>query len=529
MITEYPVGIKSFDESPITGFKHSEYHSDEILHRIILLSNYEHSEHISDSEFSELLEKLNQSNKITFLGSNFNQQNLNLNNKNFPPTNGFTFENDSSDHVYIWRWITMESPDFVILVNLSSEEKIKLYGFENHHFIYNFLKSSENKTNNLLKSLSKKNDQSPGKIPSIEISGSFSQIKIQLQNLIQFISSIDVSTSSARKEIQRRQHRTPNEVSKILSKVYGHKLDQPINYVQGVSISGRIRLAQLDKNYPKAIEDIPGFVSFILNENQFTQNTQTGPNLAGLCWADELSDTTGDKKWMELIIKTADIYEPRGEGLSPKPCDPNFGCEDMFFISTMLGRAYKISKNEKYLNTLINYLNDANTQHKNGLFYHNRVTPYFWGRGNGFAALAYAEALHYIPDSHSLKKSLIEKHINHINALIKIQTPTGMWTQLLDEAGTYQELSATCMIGYSITRGFKSGILNEYHMNSAKKAWQGTLSRIDDSGELVDVCTGTGFQSTKSDYFYRKAEYGYDDRGGSMAIWFSTEMENLLT
>ena len=40
MIVEYPVGIKSFDESPITGFKHSEYHSDEILHRIILLSNY---------------------------------------------------------------------------------------------------------------------------------------------------------------------------------------------------------------------------------------------------------------------------------------------------------------------------------------------------------------------------------------------------------------------------------------------------------------------------------------------------------
>ena len=124
---------------------------------------------------------------------------------------------------------------------------------------------------------------------------------------------------------------------------------------------------------------------------------------------------------------------------------------------------------------------------------------------------------------------MIEKHINHINALIKIQTPTGMWTQLLDESGTYQELSATCMIGYSITRGFKSGILNEYHMNSAKKAWLGTLSRIDDSGGLVDVCTGTGFQSTKSDYFYRKAEYGYDDRGGSMAIWFSTEMENLLT
>ena len=79
MITEYPVGIKSFDESPITGFKHSEYHSDEILHRIILLSNYEHSEHISDSEFSELLETNRENTERKLINSLINDQCLMIN------------------------------------------------------------------------------------------------------------------------------------------------------------------------------------------------------------------------------------------------------------------------------------------------------------------------------------------------------------------------------------------------------------------------------------------------------------------
>ena len=528
MTIEYPVGIKSIDESPISGLKHSDYHSDKILHRTILISNFEQSKSMNDSQFSELLETLHQSNQITYLASNLNNQNLMIKDNIFPPISGFTFETNSSDDIYIWRWITMESPDFVIMANIGSEEKIGLYGFEDNHFIHNFLKSTNSETNHFLKSLSEESNQSPGEIPSIELSGSFLQIKIHLENLVKSINQSAVTISSARKEIQRRQQRTPNQVSKILSQVYGHKLDQPINYIQGVSISGRIRLSKLDQSHSKNIDDIPEFVSFLLDENNFIENTKTGPNLAGICWADELSEATSDQKWNDLIIKTADIYESRGEGCSPKPCDPDFGCEDMFFISTMLGRAYKISKNDTYLNMIINYLNDANTQQKNGLFFHNRITPYFWGRGNGFAALAFAEALNYIPNNHPQKKILIEKHISHINALIQVQSPTGMWRQVLDEEGSYQELSATCMIGYAITRGFKSGILKKDHMDSAIKAWKGTLSRIDDGGGLTDVCTGTGFQSKKSDYLYRKAEFGYDDRGGSMAIWFSTEIENLI-
>ena len=51
---------------------------------------------------------------------------------------------------------------------------------------------------------------------------------------------------------------------------------------------------------------------------------------------------------------------------------------------------------------------------------------------------------------------------------------------------------------------------------------------VDDEGGLVDVCTGTGVQTSTRDYLDRGAIFGLDDRGGSMAIWFATELERYL-
>jgi len=85
-------------------------------------------------------------------------------------------------------------------------------------------------------------------------------------------------------------------------------------------------------------------------------------------------------------------------------------------------------------------------------------------------------------------------------------------------------LSVTCMVGYALARGIRKGWLDNSFMPALEKTWSAAKKRISDNGDLVDVCSGTGFQQKRSDYIYRKAEYGYDDRGGSMAIWFSTEM-----
>ena len=309
--------------------------------------------------------------------------------------------------------------------------------------------------------------------------------------------------------------------------MYGYKLDQPVNYVQGVAVSGRLRLKSLDDSYPDPNDDISKLVSFLTTDEGYEGNDRSGPNLAAMCWAGELAESTGDNKWNDLLINVANTYERVERGTAPKPCDPVFGCEDMFFISAMCGRAYKLTGDSGYLDSYTDFLLEANVQQENGLFWHSRNAPFFWGRGNGFAALAYAEGISYLPENNPAKNELIEIHSNQMEGLKDLQQPTGMWTQLLDFDGTYQEMSVTCMVGYALARGIRRGWLKEELRPVLDKAWDGVKKRISNDAGLVDVCTGTGFQESRESYLYRAAEYGYDARGGSMAIWFATEMEKL--
>ena len=61
--------------------------------------------------------------------------------------------------------------------------------------------------------------------------------------------------------------------------------------------------------------------------------------------------------------------------------------------------------------------------------------------------------------------------------------------------------------------------------NALSKAWEATNKRIGYNGSIIDSCTGTGVQKNTIDYFKRPAITGFDDRAGSMAIWFSTEFQ----
>ena len=58
-------------------------------------------------------------------------------------------------------------------------------------------------------------------------------------------------------------------------------------------------------------------------------------------------------------------------------------------------------------------------------------------------------------------------------------------------------------------------------------AWQGVSERVDDNGDVVDACISTGVQENLRDYLHRPAVFGFDDRSGSMGLWFAVEMERL--
>jgi rhamnogalacturonyl hydrolase YesR len=113
----------------------------------------------------------------------------------------------------------------------------------------------------------------------------------------------------------------------------------------------------------------------------------------------------------------------------------------------------------------------------------------------------------------------------HLTSLAAHQDPTGMWHQVIDHPGSYRELTATCMITYAMMRGIRQGCLDRAKFEPLiRKAWPAIKARIADDGSLIDVCEGTGKQTTLRAYLDRKAILGHDDRGGAMALLVATEM-----
>ena len=193
----------------------------------------------------------------------------------------------------------------------------------------------------------------------------------------------------------------------------------------------------------------------------------------------------------------------------------------------MLGRAFGITGQERYLDMLVKFLTESRIQQENGLFWHCRSAPYFWGRGNGFAALGLTETLTYLPESHPGRDALLNMYRRLLDGLRQVQEQSGMFPQILDFPGSYHEFTATCMAGYALARGLRSGWLDSSYQAALELAWQGVSERIDGQGNVVDGCASTGVQGNLKDYLDRPAIFGFDDRSGGMALWFAVEMERL--
>ena len=325
-----------------------------------------------------------------------------------------------------------------------------------------------------------------------------------------------------------RKHnlKSPIDVAISLGTYYGHELSRPVVYTQGVSLSGRLRLHELRSDLPDPSSEIIETVSeYVADPSAMFSDDNGSANFAGVCWADELASSTDDDSYLDLLRFTADLF---GSTVEDGIFDSDVRVEDFFFASTMLGRTFRSTGDSKYADLLADYLTICDvTLQANDLWWHCKASPYFWGRGNAFAALGFAEALTYLPQEHPARAALVRTHLRHLSGLVNHQDKSGMWRQVVDMPETFLEFSATAMIGYSMARGLRLGWLDDKWRVVVDRTWDGLSQRISDQGELKHVCVGTGPLATLDDYINRSYTDGLDDRGGAMAIWFAVEMARL--
>ncbi|MQG38281.1 MAG: hypothetical protein FI719_08010 [SAR202 cluster bacterium] len=316
--------------------------------------------------------------------------------------------------------------------------------------------------------------------------------------------------------------KNPVEIATNLVIRYGHRLGKPIIYTQGVALSGRIRVEKALGSTDNTSKNIDRMVSPYLIQPSSIFGVDDGTaNYAGLCWADELAEATGNKRYLQLIELAAQRFGPT---VNEGPLDPDLRVEDIFFASTVLGRAFRSTGKLKYVTLLTEFLESFTTLQSNNLWWHCKTSPYFWGRGNAFAALGFAEAMTYIPVNHPSRPKLMQTHLRHLAGLTTHQDASGMWRQVINRPDTYLEHSATCMIGYSIARGIRNHWLSDAWRPTVERAWDAVSQRIGEDGSIKQVCVGTGPLASLEEYIKRPYTDGVDERGGAMALWFAAEM-----
>ncbi len=447
--------------------------------------------------------------------------------RSFPPDGGYFDHPTDAQSRYLWRWINYLAPDAVVEARLSETSNPPAQG-ESSALLPGELSHLGFEEGSLLWALSLGKGDAVGKITCLSVTAPKDDFAERLGRIFSSIGKEGLERSPARRALAARRERSAGEVARILAGAYGYTLD-PVVYTQGVAISGRLLCAERGLVDGDTIAEVQRLVEpLVADADSYFATNPDGASLAGLIWAYDLARLTADSRYAGLAIAAAERFEPSDRGLPPTPADADFRVEDMYFASAVLGRAARLTVRRRHIGLLCRYMLDciaSGVQREDDLFDHCLGSRFPWGRGNGFAAFGMSAALTWIPVARLEHGAVARAHMSHLTALAANAAPSGMQRQLTNTPGSYEELSATCMLGIALARGLRLGWLDDSFRPSLRLTWDAVNQRIGDDGGLVDVCTGTGPQSSAQEYLDRPAVSGFDDRGGSMALSFALEMD----
>ena len=164
-----------------------------------------------------------------------------------------------------------------------------------------------------------------------------------------------------------------------------------------------------------------------------------------------------------------------------------------------------------------------------------------WGRAMGWYAMAFVDALEFIP-KHEVGQDSMLVVFNHLANMVKRlqDAKTGLWYQVLDksgEKGNYLESSCSAMFVYALFKGVRLGYLDASYLSVAKKGYRGILKHfieVDKNGlvTITQACAVAGlggkvYRSGDYDYYINEAIRPNDAKAVGPFIMASLEWENI--
>jgi len=250
-------------------------------------------------------------------------------------------------------------------------------------------------------------------------------------------------------------------------------------------------------------------------------------NVFGI-WPFEIYRQTRDEHYLKKPIFLADheFEELQEDGLSSLT---RFWVDDMYMVGSLQVQAFKATGDTVYLNraarTIKVYCDKL--QKPNGLFHHRADAPFYWGRGNGWAAAAFAELIQVLPEDHPYNEDIRSSFQKMMSTLITFQGDDGMWHQLLDDQESYPETSCTGMFIYALATAVDHGWLEfDEYASPIAKGWDALAGYVNDKGETENVCIGTNAKDSKKHYLTRPTKTG-NFHGQAAVLWSATALLRL--
>jgi rhamnogalacturonyl hydrolase YesR len=318
----------------------------------------------------------------------------------------------------------------------------------------------------------------------------------------------------------------PEEIGKS---VVSHIIKQRVKwrYQRVCAYYGACRLSEAI-NDPGILQQMEALYSPFLEGTRESHSGHVDYNVFGI-WPFEMYRQTGNEKYLDQAKVLADdeFKDPREDGLSAYT---RFWVDDMYMVGSLQAQSYKSTLDKVYLDraalTLKVYCDSL--QRDNGLFFHREDVPFYWGRGNGWAAAALTEVLMVLPEDHEHYHSLLGSYKKMMASLKDFQGEDGMWHQLLDYPDSYPETSCTGMFLFAMASGLNKELLpeSEYKV-TVIKAWNALASYVNDKGKTQNVCIGTNARNSEWHYLKRLRKTG-DFHGQAAVLWASAAMAELM-
>lgn len=292
--------------------------------------------------------------------------------------------------------------------------------------------------------------------------------------------------------------------------------------------------------------DIVKYVKECIETTKDKENGQTPNRVTSGHALVFLALETGEEEYVQRATKIFEDYKnivrSSNNGVSHRNNTIELWDDTIYVLGMYFLEMYRLTKDEKYA---IEFTEQLVAHYEKlvdpewGLWYHGwdqDTIPFddhcsqfrwanietgkssqFWGRGNGWIAMACADALEILPATYDGYDKIAEIYKELLHRLPELQdTETGHWYQLPiypENESNWIESSCTAMFGYAMAKGIKLGILpKKDYQETVERAYKGLIEhsllyKNDSKISTKNVCIGTCI-GDENYYFNRKQVEG---------------------